>query len=133
MVQFLDPETAKILQFLDPEIVNMDQKISGSRNSRNGAISGSRNCRKGRQSLYQHILQYKHTNHTEHICVNVTFPPHPIHQIFNYLTNCEVNTKYYRAQYSAFLAQQIIFCQNPHTTQQSTFVKVRTFFMICLY
>ena len=24
MVQFLDPETAKILQFLDPEIVNMD-------------------------------------------------------------------------------------------------------------
>ena len=26
MVQFLDPETAKILQFLDPEIVNMDQK-----------------------------------------------------------------------------------------------------------
>ena len=27
MVQFLDPETAKILQFLDPEIVNMDQKL----------------------------------------------------------------------------------------------------------
>ena len=26
MVQFLDPETAKILQFLDPEIVNMDKK-----------------------------------------------------------------------------------------------------------
>ena len=27
MVQFLDPETAKILQFLDPEIVEMDKKI----------------------------------------------------------------------------------------------------------
>ena len=27
MVQFLDPETAKILQFLDPEIVEMEKKI----------------------------------------------------------------------------------------------------------
>ena len=27
MVQFLDPETAKLLQFLDPEIVEMDKKI----------------------------------------------------------------------------------------------------------
>ena len=26
MVQFLDPETAKILQFLDPKIVEMDKK-----------------------------------------------------------------------------------------------------------
>ena len=51
-MQFLDPETTKILQFLDPEIVEMDKKISGSRNCRNGAISGSRNCRKGRQILY---------------------------------------------------------------------------------
>ena len=53
MVQFLDPEIAKILQFLDPEIVKMDKKIHGSRNRRNGAISGSRNRRKGRQILYQ--------------------------------------------------------------------------------
>ena len=62
MVQFLDPEIAKIPQFLDPEIVNMDKKIYGSRNRRNGAISGSRNRRKGRQILYPiiiHILAHK--------------------------------------------------------------------------
>ena len=29
MVQFLDPEIAKIPQFLDPEIVNMDKKFMG--------------------------------------------------------------------------------------------------------
>ena len=53
MVQFLHPETAKILQFLDPEIVEMDKKKSGSRNRRKGAISGSINRRKGRQILYR--------------------------------------------------------------------------------
>ena len=52
MVQFLYPESAKILQFLDPEIVEMDKKIYGSRNRRNGAISGSRNRREGGQILY---------------------------------------------------------------------------------
>ena len=52
MVQFLDPEIAKIQQFLDPEIVKIDKKIYGSRNPRNGVISGSRNRRKGRQILY---------------------------------------------------------------------------------
>ena len=52
MVQFLDPETAKILQFLDPEIVEMDKKNSVSRNRRNGVVSGSVNRRKGRQILY---------------------------------------------------------------------------------
>ena len=52
MVQFLDPEIAKIPQFMDPEIVNMDKKNYGSINRRNGAISGSRNCRKGRKILY---------------------------------------------------------------------------------
>ena len=56
MVQFLDPEIAKIPQFLDPEIVKMNKKIYGSRNCRNGAISGSRNPRKGRQILYQNSL-----------------------------------------------------------------------------
>ena len=61
MVQFLDPETAKILQFLDPEIVEMDKKNSGSRNRRNGvvsgprnrrntAVSGSRNCKNGQKN-----------------------------------------------------------------------------------
>ena len=70
MVQFLDPETTKILQFLDPEIVEMDKKKSGSRNRRNPKSgetlqfldpeivkldkkkSGSINHKKGQQILY---------------------------------------------------------------------------------
>ena len=74
MVQFLDPETAKILQFLDPEIVKIDKKkfeyincrngvisgsrncgngpVSGSRNRRNTAVSGSRNCKDGQNNFW---------------------------------------------------------------------------------
>ena len=44
MMQFLDPETTKILPFLDQEILKMDKKNSGSRNCRNGVVSGSRNA-----------------------------------------------------------------------------------------
>ena len=51
-MQFLDPETTKILPFLDPEIVKMDQQISGSKN---GAISGSKNHRNGPQILYGQV------------------------------------------------------------------------------
>ena len=53
MVQFLDPETTKILPSLDPEIVKKDKQILGSRNCSYGAISGSRNHRNCQQTLYE--------------------------------------------------------------------------------